>query len=90
MSGPTTAVSIVVFATLSGTHEPGSASYIQAALTITLLAGIFQLALGMVRLGQLVSLVSHSVMVGFTAGAGVPDRDEPGLRRSRRQPAASQ
>ena len=71
VSGPTTAVSIVVFATLSGSHEPGSAAYIEAALTITLLAGLFQLALGMVRLGQLVSLVSHSVMVGFTAGAGV-------------------
>ena len=71
VSGPTTAVSIVVFATLSGSYEPGSAAYIGAALTITLLAGLFQLALGMVRLGQLVSLVSHSVMVGFTAGAGV-------------------
>jgi SulP family sulfate permease len=71
VSGPTTAISVVVFATLSGLHEPGSADYIQAVLTITLLAGLFQLALGLVRLGQFVSLVSHSVMVGFTAGAAV-------------------
>ena len=71
VSGPTTAISVVIFATLSGTFEPGSAAYIQAVLTITLLAGIFQLALGLVHLGQLVSLVSHSVMVGFTAGAAV-------------------
>ncbi|WP_282606310.1 SulP family inorganic anion transporter [Pelagibius sp. Alg239-R121] len=71
VSGPTTAISVVIFATLSNIHEPGSAAYIQAVLTITLLAGIFQLLMGLVRLGQLVSLVSHSVMVGFTAGAAI-------------------
>lgn len=71
ISGPTTAISVVIFATLSGIHEPGSAAYIQAALTITLLAGLFQLLMGLVHLGQLVSLVSHSVMVGFTAGAAI-------------------
>ena len=71
VSGPTTAISVVIFATLSGIHEPGSADYIAAVLTITLLAGLFQFLLGFVRLGQLVSFVSHSVMVGFTAGAAV-------------------
>lgn len=71
VSGPTTAISVVIFATLSNLHEPGSAEYIQAVLTITLLAGIFQLLMGLVHLGQLVSLVSHSVMVGFTAGAAI-------------------
>ena len=71
ISGPTTAISVVIFATLSSIHEPGSAEYIQAVLTITLLAGLFQLLMGLARLGQLVSLVSHSVMVGFTAGAAI-------------------
>ncbi len=71
VSGPTTAISVVIFATLSGIYEPGSAEYIQAVLTITLMAGVFQLLLGLVHLGQLVSLVSHSVMPGFTAGAAV-------------------
>ena len=56
---------------MSNLHEPGSAEYIQAVLTITLLAGVFQLLMGLVHLGQLVSLVSHSVMVGFTAGAAI-------------------
>lgn len=71
ISGPTTAISVVIFATVSNLHEPGSAAYIQAVLSITLLAGIFQLLMGVVHLGQLVSLVSHSVMVGFTAGAAL-------------------
>jgi len=71
ISGPTTAISVVIFATLSNIHEPGSAAYIQAVLTITLMAGVFQLLMGVIHLGQLVSLVSHSVMVGFTAGAAI-------------------
>ncbi|MEM7507745.1 MAG: SulP family inorganic anion transporter [Pseudomonadota bacterium] len=71
VSGPTTAISVVIFATVSEQFEAGSPDYIAAVLSITLLAGLFQLVLGLVKLGQLVSLVSHSVMVGFTAGAAV-------------------
>lgn len=71
VSGPTTAISVVIFATLSEHFVPGSPEFIAAVFSITLLAGFFQLFLGLVNLGQLVSLVSHSVMVGFTAGAAV-------------------
>jgi SulP family sulfate permease len=41
------------------------------ALTITFLAGIYQLAFGLARLGALVNFVSHTVVVGFTAGAAI-------------------
>ncbi len=71
ISGPTAALSIVVFTTLSPLAEPGSAEFIQLALTLTLLAGLFQLALAIARLGVLVNFVSHSVVVGFTAGAAI-------------------
>ncbi|SLN14854.1 putative sulfate transporter/MT1781 [Roseovarius gaetbuli] len=71
VSGPTTAISVVIFATLSESFTPGSPEFISAVFSITLLAGFFQLCLGLVNLGQLVSLVSHSVMVGFTAGAAI-------------------
>lgn len=71
VSGPTTAISVVIFATLSEHFVPGSPEFISAVFSITLLAGLFQLCLGLVNLGQLVSLVSHSVMVGFTAGAAI-------------------
>ncbi len=69
ISGPTTAISALVFGALSGLFEPGSGAFIQAAITLTLLVGVFQLALGLARLGALVDFVSHSVMVGFMAGA---------------------
>jgi SulP family sulfate permease len=71
VSGPTTAISIVVFATMSPLAEAGSARYVELVLTLTFLIGIFQLLLGGLRLGTLVNFVSHTVVVGFTAGAAV-------------------
>ncbi|MBI3575537.1 MAG: sulfate permease [Gammaproteobacteria bacterium] len=71
ISGPTTAISIVVFAAVSKFAEPGSAKFVQMALTLTFLAGVYQLALGLARMGALVNFISHSVVVGFTAGAAV-------------------
>jgi SulP family sulfate permease len=69
VSGPTTAISVLVFATLSPLAEPGSARYIGMALTLALLVGLMQLAMGLARLGSLVNFISHTVIVGFTAGA---------------------
>ena len=71
VSGPTTAISIVVFSTVSHHAELGSPEFVSMALTLTFLAGIYQLAFGIARLGKLVNFVSHSVVVGFTAGAAI-------------------
>lgn len=71
VSGPTTAISIVLFTTVSPLAAAGTPTYIEMVLTITFLAGIFQLSLGAARLGALVNFISHSVVVGFTAGAAL-------------------
>ncbi len=71
ISGPTTAISIVVFSTISPLAEPGSEQFITLVLTLTMIAGVFQLALGFARMGTLVNFVSHTVVVGFTAGAAI-------------------
>ncbi|WP_300673420.1 SulP family inorganic anion transporter [Desulfoluna sp.] len=71
ISGPTTAISIVVFSAISQFAEPGSAAFIQYALTLTFLAGLFQFAFGVAKLGTLVNFVSHTVVTGFTAGAAI-------------------
>lgn len=71
VSGPTTAISIVVFASLSPMAEPGSAQYVQLALSLSFMSGVCMLALGWLRLGSLMNFVSHTVVVGFTAGAAV-------------------
>lgn len=71
VSGPTTAASIVLFSSLSALAEPGSAKYVQLALTLTLMVGVIQLTMGLFRMGTLVNFISHSVIIGFTAGAAV-------------------
>ncbi len=71
VSGPTTAISIAVFASISPLAEPGSAEYIGLVLTLTFLTGLFQLIMGLARLGALVNFISHTVVIGFTAGAAV-------------------
>lgn len=71
ISGPTTAISIVVFAAISNHAEPGTPEFISLVLTLTFLAGIYQLAFGLARLGSLVNFVSHTVVIGFTAGAAI-------------------
>jgi len=69
VSGPTTAISIVVFATISQHAVPGTEEYIAMVLTLTFLAGIYQLAFGLAKFGVLVNFVSHNVVIGFTTGA---------------------
>ncbi len=71
VSGPTNAISLVVFATMSTIAEPGSAGYVSLVLTLTFMVGLMQLAMGVARLGTLVNFISHTVVIGFTAGAAL-------------------
>ena len=71
ISGPTTAISAVLFATLSGMATPGTGHYFQLALMMTILVGGFQILAGIARLGGFVSFVSHSVLTAFTAAAAI-------------------
>ncbi|MDZ7747648.1 MAG: SulP family inorganic anion transporter [Halofilum sp. (in: g-proteobacteria)] len=71
ISGPTMALSIVVYATIAPLAETGSEAYVALVLTLTLLAGLYQLAFGLARLGALVNFVSPAVITGFTAGAAI-------------------
>jgi len=71
VSGPTTAISLVIFANLSHLALPGSPDYIRLVLALTFLAGCFQIGLGLARMGAVVNFVSHSVVIGFTSGAAI-------------------
>ena len=71
VSGPATPASIVLFSSLSALAVPGSSDYVIYALTLTFMVGVIELAMGLARLGALVNFISHSVVVGFTAGAAV-------------------
>ncbi|KFX70869.1 SulP family inorganic anion transporter [Pseudomonas taeanensis MS-3] len=69
--GPTAAISIVLFTSVSPLATPGSADFVALVLLLTFLAGVFQWLLGLLRFGALVNFVSHSVVLGFTLGAAV-------------------
>ena len=71
ISGPTAAISIVVFSALNGIAVPGTPHFVELALTLTFLAGLIQFSFGVARLGSLVNFVSHTVVIGFTAGAAI-------------------
>ena len=61
----------MLYASVSPLAVPGTQDYVTLILLLTLLAGIFQWLLGMLRFGALVNFVSHAVVLGFTLGAAV-------------------
>ena len=71
VSGPTNATSLMVFATVGGLAPPFSAAYVMRVLTLNLMIGLVKLGFGLARLGFLVNFISTTVIVGFTAGAGL-------------------
>lgn len=71
VTGPANAISLTTLALLAPLAEPGSARYVELAITLAFLVGGVQLVLGLVRAGRFVDIVPHSVIVGFTAGAAV-------------------
>jgi SulP family sulfate permease len=68
INGPTNAISIALLSALVVIPEPDRLS---AAIVMALLVGLAQTAITLLRLGDLTRYISHAVIVGFTAGAGV-------------------
>ena len=71
ISGPTNAVAILLFASLAPLASAGTPDYIRLVLTVMFLTGVFQLIMGIARLGALVNFISHTVLVGFSTGAAI-------------------
>ncbi|MYJ51433.1 MAG: SulP family inorganic anion transporter [Gammaproteobacteria bacterium] len=71
ISGPTTAASVVMYSSLSVLAIPGSEEYVTLAITLAFMVGIAQFAMALFKMGALVNFISHSVIVGFTAGAAL-------------------
>ncbi len=70
--GPINTQSLLVASIVTRLVEPGdAATWLSLVVALTLLKGLIQLVMGLAQLGRLVQYVSQSVIVGFTAGAGV-------------------
>ena len=70
-TGPTNAASLLVLSTLIGVALPGSPEWMAAAGLLAVMVGAARLVMGLARMGVLANFVSMSVVVGFTAGAGI-------------------
>jgi SulP family sulfate permease len=69
-TGPVAIVSLMTSASLAPLATTGSPGYIAYAVLLALMVGIFQLSLGILRLGLVINFLSHPVVNGFTnAGA---------------------
>lgn len=68
INGPTNAISIAVLSAIALVE--GGDQKIQAAVLLAFMVGAIQLAITLGRLGDLTRYISHSVIVGFTVGAG--------------------
>ena len=71
MSGPTNANSLALYAVLAPLAMAGSHDYIQMALAVTILVGVLQWLVGVLRLGALANFISPSALFGFTSGAAL-------------------
>lgn len=69
--GPVAMVSLLTATGISALAEGGSEAYIQWAIALALLVGLIQAALGLFRLGFLVTFLSHPVISGFTSAAAL-------------------
>ncbi|HWS02822.1 MAG TPA: SulP family inorganic anion transporter, partial [Gammaproteobacteria bacterium] len=65
-TGPVAVVSLMTAAALQPLVATGAEGYLAFAAMLAILVGVFQLALGLFRLGVLVDFLSHPVVVGFT------------------------
>lgn len=70
-TGPVAVVSLMTAASLAPLATPGSETYISYAIMLSLMVGIFQLLLGLLRLGLVVNFLSHPVVNGFTNAAAL-------------------
>lgn len=69
-TGPVAIVSIMTAAALEPLATGNPEGYIAYAALLALIVGVFQLSLGLLKLGVIVNFLSHPVVVGFTnAGA---------------------
>ena len=70
-TGPVAVVSLMTAAALEPLATANPEGYLVYAAVLAILVGVFQMSLGLLRLGVLVEFLSHSVVIGFTNAAAI-------------------
>lgn len=69
IAGPTNAVALLIASNMSVFSD--RTNFYEMIFLMTFIVGVLQILFGVIKLGKLINYVSHSVIVGFTAGAGI-------------------
>ena len=69
--GPVAMVSLLIATGVGKIAAVGSEEFIALSILLALMVGVFQLSLGVFRLGFLVNFLSHPVISGFTSAAAL-------------------
>ena len=70
-TGPVAVVSLLTASALEPIAGANPELYIAYAVMLAFMVGVFQIGLGLLRLGVLVNFLSHPVVVGFTNAAAI-------------------
>jgi MFS superfamily sulfate permease-like transporter len=70
-TGPVAMVSLMTAAALEPLATAGTEAFVGYALLLSLMVGLFQLLMGMFRLGVLLNFLSHPVVLGFVNAAAI-------------------
>ncbi|MDX2416093.1 MAG: SulP family inorganic anion transporter [Xanthomonadales bacterium] len=70
-TGPVAMVSLMTAAALEPLATAGGEAFIGYALLLSMMVGLFQLIMGMFRLGVLLNFLSHPVIAGFVNAAAI-------------------
>jgi len=71
INGPTGAVSLVVFSALAFIDPEARVDAFEAMFLLTVMVGAVQIAIGVLRMGDLTRYISESVVTGFIVGAAL-------------------
>lgn len=69
--GPVAVASLMTATSLAVIAEQGTASYLTGAITLALLSGAMLVIMGVMKLGMVTNLLSHSVISGFISASGI-------------------
>ena len=69
--GPVAVVSLLTASSIGAIAEAGSIAYLDAAIALAFLSGIFMMLLGVLRAGFVANFLSHSVISGFITASGI-------------------
>ncbi|MDG1916115.1 MAG: solute carrier family 26 protein [Crocinitomix sp.] len=69
--GPVAVVSLLIASGVGALAEIGSDSFLGMAILLSLMIGVFQLIMGIFKVGFIVNFLSHPVLSGFISAAAV-------------------